>query len=116
MARRRKGLVELDVDERTVEMSDEALQCRKRGHFLQEDGMTRKRYQELMAEGLWEDRYSCACGRYREIVWVMRSGAVVSDKSGYRDKSYLLPKYSTGRLSRDAARVAWVARRMAQFA
>lgn len=117
-ARRRKITVDLDVDDRTGEMSDAALFCRKNGHALDERAMSRKRYQELLADGLWEDELYCrnGCGYSRTITWSLRDrGAVISTKTRYTDKTYLLPKNSGGRLNRDAARVASVARRIPKF-
>jgi hypothetical protein len=118
MARKTKKL-ELDVDERTGEMSDAALFCRKNGHAPDERGMTRRRYQELIADGLWEDILYCrnGCGYTRTITWRLNGGAIVNIKTEYSDKSYLLPKnHGGGRLNRDSARVASVARRIPKFA
>lgn len=110
---RRRNAVNLDVDERTETMSDQALICRSRGHKWGDRGLTRKRYQELIRDGLWEDALYCenGCGYTKSIVWELRSGSIVSVTAQYpQDGSYLLPKGVSGRLNRDSARVARVSR------
>lgn len=114
----RRNVVNLDVDDRTNDMSDEALICRSRGHRWEERGKTRKRYQELIKEGYWEDDLVCAndCGYTKLVVWSLRTGEVISIRTGYpKDGSYLLPKGSTGRLLRSSARVARVSRLIPQL-
>lgn len=109
----RRSMVTLDVDDRTSAMSDQALVCRSRGHKLGEKGMTRRRYQELIKDGMWEDNLYCenGCGFTKTVTWALRSGEVIGVRTDYpKDGSYLLPRESSGRLRRDSARVARVAR------
>lgn len=112
-ARRRQLIAELEVDEGTANMSDEALKCRKRGHKWEERGMTRKHYQSLISQGLMEDALFCdnGCGWTWTITWKLRNGQVLSSvRKPPQDKSSYLMPAGRGRLSRDAARVASAAR------
>lgn len=112
-ARRRKIVAELEVDHDTDNMSDEALKCRKRGHKWEERGMTRKHYQELISQGLMEDALFCdnGCGWTWTITWRLRNGEVITSKRiPPKDKSSYCMPAGSGRLSRDAARVASAAR------
>lgn len=115
-ARRRKLVAELEVDEATANMSDEALKCRKRGHKWEERGMTRKHYQELISQGLMEDALYCdnACGWTWTITYNLRTGRVLSSvRTPPQNKSSYFMPAGRGRLSRDAARVASAARTLA---
>lgn len=119
MASRRKVLAfDLDVDERTAEMSDAALRCRSRGHKWEENAMTRRRYAELTAAGLWEDNLYCdnGCGSTWIINFSLRTGEILSSKRQYpKGSEYLMPK-GNGRLARDSARIARVARQIPAYA
>lgn len=109
---------DLGVDERTSQMSEEALYCRKRGHKWGEKGITRKRYTELLAQGLWEDSYYCenGCGGTWRLVWSLRTGEVLEKDRRYpTGGDYLMPRGS-GRLSRNEARIAHAARRIPAYA
>lgn len=114
-ARRRKVNVDLDVDDRTTAMSNEALFCRKLGHNWQQRGMTRRRYHELIQQGIMEDALYCAngCGWTWDIVYTLRNGDVITSKRRPpRDSgSYLMPAGS-GRMNRAQARVAYAARQV----
>lgn len=117
-SRVKKLIAELDVDASTDGMSDEALLCRARGHRWEDRAMTRKRYNELLLDGLMIDAMYCAhgCGCTWEITWSIRDGEVITAKRDYpKDKSYQMPK-GMGRLSRKKARVARVARTLAAVA
>jgi hypothetical protein len=116
--RSRLSKINLDVDERTEQMSDEALVCRSRGHKWGDRGLTRKRYQQLIKDGLWEDALYCenGCGYTKSIVWELRSGNIISQTQAYpSDGSYLLAKGFTGRIRRDSARVARVSRQISAY-
>jgi hypothetical protein len=113
--RRRTPKLNLDVDERTEEMSDRALHCRKLRHNWVERSMTRKRYYELIQQGIMEDLMTCdnGCGSTWDITWSLRNGEVLESKRQYPSGTeYLMPK-GQGRLSRDAARIAYFARKNA---
>lgn len=117
-ATRRKFLMDLDVDERTVGLSDEALLCRSRGHKWEDRALTRKRYNELLREGIMIDAMYCGhgCGCTWTITWALRTGEVVESKREYpKDKSYLMP-LGTGRLNRRTARVARASRTLVHVA
>lgn len=114
----RQLIKDLDVDERTSELSDEALVCRSRGHKWEDRALTRKRYAEMLMEGFMIDAMYCGhgCGCTWEITWAVRNGEVIESKREYpRDRSYLLPS-GTGRLHRNNARVARAARSLATAA
>lgn len=114
----RKLIKELDVDERTDTLSDEALKCRARGHKWGDRGITRRQYNELLNEGLWMDAMFCenGCGCTWTITWSLRTGEIVENKREYpRTGDYLL-KPNSGRLNRSNARVAAAARRLAAVA
>lgn len=114
MARRRSLAAELDVDERTNEMSEAALICRASGHVWVRRAMTRRRHRQLMEQGLWEwDRYcDNECGSSWRQVFNYRTGELIENERVYpTGGTYLLPK-NTGRLRRENARVAWFARQL----
>ncbi len=117
MANRRRRVLpfDLEVDDRTSQMSEEALNCRRRGsHKWEEKGMTRRRYNELLAQGLWEDSYVCGNGckaTWRQI-WSLRTGEVIEAERRYpTGGEYRMPK-GEGRLPRNQARIAYAARRI----
>lgn len=116
--RRRRALsFDLHVDDRTAEMSEAALYCRSRGHKWGDRGITRKRYTELLKDGLWEDSLYCenGCGGTRSIVWSLRTGEVLEHKRDYpKGGDYLMPKNS-GRLDRSQARIARAARQIPAY-
>lgn len=121
MATRRgtkKLAFKISVDDRTGNMSDEALFCRSRGHKWGDKGVTRKEYNELIADGLWADNLYCEnnCGKGRKVIWSLRTGEVVKEvRTGDTDESYRMPK-GQGRLPRTSARQARGARQLAAFA
>lgn len=120
MARtRRKALsFDLDVDERTSEMSDQALYCRSRGHKWEDRGITRKRYAELLADGLMEDNMYCdsGCGSTWIVTWSLRTGEVLESKRDYaKGGDYRMPP-GQGRLPRGRARIARAARLIPAYA
>lgn len=112
--RNRNLAFDLDVNEDTKDMSTEALICRSRGHKWGERGMTRKHYNELISQGIMEDRLYCenGCGWTWTITFSLRNGAILDRKRECsRASDYAMPK-GRGRLARDSARVARVARQL----
>lgn len=108
----------IEVDDRTGELSDEALFCRSRGHKWGDKGMTRKEYAQLMSDGLWADNLYCenGCGSGRKIIWSLRTGEILEEKREYPKGGDYLLKKNSGRLPRAAARMARGARQIAAYA
>ena len=107
----------LDVDDRTSEMSEEALFCRSRGHKWGDRGITRRRYAELLADGLMEDNRYCenGCGGTWRQVWSLRNGEILVNERLYpKGSDYLAPK-GRGRILRAQARIARFARSNPRF-
>ena len=100
------------MDERTDEMSEAALLCRAVGHTWMMRGMTRRRYRELIAEGLWEfDRYcENGCGSTWRVLFRARDGEILENERRYPTGGSYLMKPGSGRLHRNSARAAHVAR------
>lgn len=118
MSRVRQLIKELDIDERTDNMSDEALWCRSRGHKWGDRGMSRKQYNDLLQDGLMMEAMYCEnrCGCTWTITFKIRNGEIVENKREYpRSGGYLIRKGS-GRLNRSSARVARTARQLANAA
>lgn len=104
--------LKLAVDERTGEMSDQALMCRSLGHSWQLRAMSRTRFSELIKLGLTENFRYCAngCGSTWRQVWDVSTGEVVEQEREYpKGLEYKMP-HGQGRLHRTKARVAAFAR------
>lgn len=115
MARRIK--VALPVDDRTGNMTDEALVCRTWGHKWERRAASRKRTVELLQNGLVEYYRYCGhgCGSTWRQVWSIEQRAIVeNDRSYPKNGEYLLPK-GTGRLRRGDAWAANFSREFAEF-
>lgn len=113
MAARKASSLGLKVDERTKDMSDAALFCRRYGHKWALQAMTPKRFKELVAAGLHEEQRYCEneCGSTWEEIWDLYSGDTVKARRDYpKGAEYKMPQ-GTGRLNRKQARVAYFARR-----
>ncbi len=113
--RRRLGL---DIDERTRYLTDEALHCRRFGHAWKLRAVTKRRFQELIAAKQQEDDRYCAngCGSTWRQLWDLRTGEVLENVRSYPSNgAYLMPPNS-GRLNRNASRVALFARQHPEFA
>lgn len=109
MARVKIGLT---VDDRTSEMSTTAIRCRRYGHRWDLKATPRKRYLELLRRGIAEENRYCSngCGGTWQEVFDINSGSVLEKVKKYpTTDDYRMPR-GTGRLSRDAARVALFAR------
>lgn len=109
---RRKVRIGLQVDDRTSHLSDTALHCRRYGHDWKTKAMPKRRYNELLALGQQEDNRYCGngCGSTWRELWDLSTGQVLETERQYpKNGEYLLPSNS-GRLNRDAARVALFAR------
>jgi hypothetical protein len=114
----RKVKLGLNVDERTSHMSDEALFCRKHGHKWGLKALSRKRFLELVEQGHQEDNRFCenGCGGTWRQLWDVHTGEVLENDRDYpKNGEYLMPPGS-GRLHRNAARVAQFARQYREFA
>lgn len=100
------------IDDRTSEMSDVALRCRKRGHKWEEKSLSRKRFNELAELGQQEENLYCErmCGSTWYQLWDIENETLLEEKREYpKGLEYLMPK-GTGRLRRGAARKALFAR------
>ncbi len=108
--------INLPVDDRTEDMSDEALVCRSRGHKWAERAVTRKRFNETLLLGFIEEFNYCenGCGSVWERTFDL-NGDMLEQKRKHPSSGYLVPT-GQGRLSRQAARVARLARRYQQLA
>jgi hypothetical protein len=108
----RKLLKTLDVDEDTDEMSDAALYCRKRGHKWEEKSITRANYSGMLLKGQMTEQMYCGngCGCTWQYTYNISDGDVVEVKRSY-PKDYSMPR-GHGRLSRQKARIAYIARRI----
>lgn len=101
----------LNIDDRTDQLSDEALYCRTFGHLWVQRGIGRKRFQELIVKGHAEYNRYCnnGCGSTWRQLWDVYTGEVLENERKYPRGDYLL-KANSGRLKRTAARVAHFAR------
>lgn len=109
MASRR---LHLPVDDRTTNMTDQALLCRSLGHKWTLRALSRKRFNELIELGLTEYFRYCehGCGSTWRVVWDVKTGDVVENEREYpKNGEYLMPS-GQGRLHRPHARIAAFAR------
>lgn len=102
----------LDVDDRTQHMTDEALHCRTFGHKWAMKAISRKRFQQLIAQGHAEYHRYCenGCGSTWRQLWDVRTGEVLENDRSYPKNGEYLMKNGEGRLRRPNARVAQFAR------
>ncbi len=107
MARRRRAV---PVDERTVDMSDEAVYCRRWGHSPTPVPPGAKRRAELEALGQYEERARClVCGYTRGEIIDSETGDVVGRLTPKYPENYRAPRGS-GRMLRAVARRAYAVR------
>lgn len=109
--------IERNVDERTDDLSDAALSCRRRGfHLWVEKAQSLRRFNNLAAQGLLEEDKYCneGCGATWRQVWDVRNDELVEVERHLPD-DYKMPK-GTGRMPRSAARAAYFLRRARSFA
>lgn len=114
---RRKVRLGLNVDDRTSHLSGEALFCRRYGHKWEVKAMATRRFKELLSNGLQEDNRYCGngCGSTWRQVWRLDDGQIVENERTYpKNGEYLLPPNS-GRLHRNAARIALFAREHPEY-
>lgn len=108
----RRFKIALDVDDRTADMSDEALMCRTLGHKWERRARSRKRTLELLKNGLVEYARYCehGCGCTWRQVWDIERRMVVENERYYpKNGAYLAPPNS-GRITRSSAFPAFFAR------
>lgn len=99
-----------EIDDRTDEMTNNALTCRSFGHRWVMHPTDRTRFLGLLEAGYKEIVVTCAngCGLSLTTVYNRSTGEVVQQVRRYADSSYFVPK-GTGRMHRSDARVAlWV--------
>lgn len=114
MSAARSMLAQLDVDERTNGLSDEALVCRSFGHKWERRSHTRRRALELLAQGLVEYQRVCenGCGCTWRQVFSLKDRMIVENERSYpKGGDYLMPSNS-GRLARNEAWTANVVREL----
>jgi hypothetical protein len=108
----RRNKYSITIDDRTDELSDRALYCRTFGHKWELKAQSRKRFNQMWAEGLVEYSRYCehGCGSTWRQVWDVRSKQIVENDRRYPSRGeYLLPSGS-GRLARGEAWAAHFAR------
>lgn len=116
-SRKAKPYLDIEVDGRTAHMSEVALYCRKRGHKWEERGMSRRHYNELIAQRVMEEDMYCdnGCGSTWFLSYSTRTGEILENKRSYpKTGDYLMPP-GEGRLDRATARLAHLARRAGSF-
>jgi hypothetical protein len=105
--------LDLPVDERTKEMSNQALICRRGGHRWVDQALPRRQTLENLKNGIMEYRKACKCGYSISETWSIRERMRVESKARYpKGGEYLMPPGS-GRLSRAEAFAASVVREVA---
>lgn len=109
--------IERSVDERTENLSEEALACRRRGfHLWVERAQSLRRFNNLAAQGLMEEDKYCEgnCGATWRQVWDVRRNELVEEERRLPDE-YKMPK-GTGRMKRGDARAAYFLRKVRAYA
>lgn len=114
MARRFK--VSLNIDDRTNEMTDEAVVCRAWGHKWERRAASRKRTMELLDRGLVEYVRYCehGCGCTWRQVFNLNGHCVENDRQYPKGSEYLM-KPGSGRMRRQDAFPAMFARENPQL-
>lgn len=115
MAKRFK--VDLNYDDRTNNMTDEALICRTFGHKWERRAASRRRTVELLEQGLVEYFRFCehGCGSTWRQVWDLKRKEIVENDRRYpKNGEYMVPPGS-GRLRRGDAFAANFSREFAEF-
>jgi len=103
----------IQVDERTLPLTDEAILCRKRTHNWDDADRipTARRRRELRALGQMEEYEDCmTCASVRISVVSTSTWKVIRRKIVYSE-GFLLAVKGAGRLPQSAARAAYYARR-----
>jgi hypothetical protein len=109
----RRVNLDIDIDERTVDMSTQALLCRGRGHRWEDEAMSRRQTMENLKSGIMEYRKRCRCGQSIREVWSIRERVrIVNERKYPKGGLYKLPPGS-GRLNRADA---WAASLMREVA
>jgi hypothetical protein len=107
----------IQVDERTVELTDSALKCRTLGHAWDDDfdsPVSASRVRELRAQGIYETyeacmRRACPITRTTGISREDYRTVLYRRMSGYPEGYLIAP--GSGRLLRSEARAAYLSRR-----
>lgn len=108
----------LTIDERTNNLSDEAIYCRTHGHRWVMQSLGVKRFNELLDEGKSEFKRYCenGCGSTWIQGYDIQTGEVLYNDRSYPTGNDYLLKPNSGRLPRAAARVAFFARHHPRYA
>lgn len=107
----RRG-IQVDVDDRTDQMTLQALLCRRYGHAWMPVPQGAKRRAALLKLGQTESVNRCIrdCGVARVELIDLDSWEVISRRMEYPEEGYLMTGQGTGRLPRSEARKAIFAR------
>lgn len=90
--------IEIVVDERTTDLSDEALECRESNHSWLRLPADPQRRPALFAEGQYEKVRQCSrCNTTRTDTYLIRTGELVTRKYSYAE-GYLLATKGGGYL------------------
>lgn len=111
----RRVNIDIDVDERTSEMSNQALICRGRGHRWEDVAISRRQTLENLKNGIMEYHTRCKCGQSIREVWSIRERMRIQHERKYPTTGYKVPPGS-GRLARRDAWAASIVREVALIA
>lgn len=100
------------IDDRTQDMTQQALMCRSYGHAWTPVPVPRKRQAELATQGMFEDNVECSrCPCRRTTLYDMGNWDVAAHpRTEYPKEGYLSTVKGGGRLPRSAARIAMLVR------
>lgn len=98
----RRIRLNVQVDDRTAEMTEQALICRSSGHAWVMRAKTRKRTHELAAQGLMEFDRECSngCGCTWRQVWNVRERIMIENDRQYPQGRDYKVRPGDGRMSR----------------
>lgn len=100
----------VEIDERTLAMSDEALECRDSNHAWSKLPADPARRSQLFRDGMYERIRECTrCTTKRIDVYTIRTGELVSRRYDYAD-DYLITEKGSGYLYVSEIRKAQFAR------
>jgi hypothetical protein len=107
----------LEVDERTDALTNEALFCRTFGHKWELRAKSRSRTLEALQQGVVEYDRFCGnnCGCTWRQVWSIRERMIVENERSYPKNGAYLMKSGNGRLNRTEAWAAQFTREMSGF-
>jgi hypothetical protein len=101
--------VRLQLDHRTNDMTEEALECRGWNHLWQRQTLPPNQVLAMLAQGYAEAVRNCRCGAVWRQVYDANSFDVVLDRHDYPNTGFKVPP-GTGRLNKREARKAAFAR------